>query len=84
MLEKMAEKEPEQFKEFWQEFGNCLKEAPGEDFANKEQVAKLYRFDTTHADSKGELTSLDDYLARVKTGQDKIFYITADSYAGQE
>ena len=81
MLEKMAEKEPEQFKEFWQEFGNCLKEAPGEDFANKEQVAKLYRFDTTHADSKGELTSLDDYLARVKTGQDKIFYITADSYA---
>ena len=81
LLEKMAEKEPDQYKEFWSEFGNCLKEAPGEDFANKEQVAKLYRFDTTHSESKGELTGLDDYLVRMKTGQDKIYYITADSYA---
>jgi len=81
MLEKMAEKKPEDYSLFWTEFGACLKEAPGEDFANKEQVAKLYRFDTTHADKAGELTSLDDYIARMKTGQDKIFYITADGYA---
>ena len=81
ILEKMAEKEPEKYQSFWSEFGNCLKEAPGEDFANKEQVAKLYRFDSTHADAKGELTSLDDYLARAKVGQDKIYYITGDSYA---
>ncbi|MFK8080319.1 MAG: molecular chaperone HtpG [Granulosicoccus sp.] len=81
MMEKLAEKEPEQYETFWSEFGNCLKEAPGEDFGNKEQVAKLYRFDSTHADAKGQLTGLDDYLARMKVGQDKIYYITADSYA---
>ena len=81
ILEKMAEKEPEQYAGFWSEFGNCLKEAPGEDFGNKDKVAKLFRFDTTHAETKGELSGLDDYLARMKVGQDKIFYITADSYA---
>lgn len=80
MLEKLADKQPEEYASFWTEFGACLKEAPGEDFANKEQVAKLYRFDTTHADKAGDLTSLDDYLARMKVGQDKIFYITADAY----
>ncbi len=80
MLEKLAEKKPEDYAGFWTEFGACLKEAPGEDFSNKEQVAKLYRFDTTHADKAGELTSLDDYIARMKVGQDKIYYITADSY----
>ncbi len=81
LLEKMAEKEPEKYAEFWSEFGNCLKEAPGEDFANREQVAKLYRFDTTHESTKGKHTSLDDYLARMKVGQEKIYFITADSYA---
>lgn len=80
MLEKMAEKQPEDYAGFWEEFGACLKEAPGEDFANKEQVAKLYRFDTSHNDKAGELTSLDDYIARMKVGQDKLYYITADSY----
>jgi len=80
LLENLSEKEPEQYKSFWSEFGACLKEAPGEDFANKEQVAKLYRFDTTHTTSEGELTSLDDYISRMKPGQDKIFYITADGY----
>ncbi len=80
MLEKMAEKQPEDYAGFWNEFGACLKEAPGEDFANKEQVAKLYRFDTSHNDKAGELTSLDDYIARMKQGQDKLYYITADSY----
>ncbi|MCL4124695.1 UNVERIFIED_CONTAM: hypothetical protein GTU68_050435 [Idotea baltica] len=81
MLEKMAEKEPEQFTEFWTEFGQCLKEAPGEDFANKEQVAKLYRFDSTKESKAGEnLVSLDDYIARMQMSQDKIYYITGDSY----
>ena len=80
LLEKLSEKEPEQYKSFWNEFGACLKEAPGEDFANKEQVAKLYRFDSTHGAKQGELTSLDDYIARMKVGQDKIYYITADGY----
>lgn len=80
MLEKMADKQPEEYAGFWEEFGACLKEAPGEDFANKEQVAKLYRFDTSHNDKAGELTSLDDYIARMKVGQDKLYYITADSY----
>ncbi|ASJ75992.1 Chaperone protein HtpG [Granulosicoccus antarcticus IMCC3135] len=80
MLEKLADKQPEDYAGFWTEFGACLKEAPGEDFANKEQVAKLYRFDTTNNDKVGELTSLDDYIARMKVGQDKLYYITADSY----
>jgi len=81
MLEKMAEKEPEQYAQFWSEFGQCLKEAPGEDFANKEQVAKLYRFDTTKASKAGEdMVSLDDYIARMQLSQDKIYYITGDSY----
>ncbi|PID63511.1 MAG: molecular chaperone HtpG [Gammaproteobacteria bacterium] len=80
-LEKMAEKEPEQYRQFWEQFGACLKEAPGEDFAHREQVAKLYRFDTTHTGKQGEWTGLDDYIARMKPGQHKIYYITADSFA---
>lgn len=80
MLEKLADKQPDEYATFWKEFGACLKEAPGEDFGNKEQVAKLYRFDTTNAEKQGDLTSLDDYIARMKVGQDKIYYITADGY----
>jgi len=79
MLEKIADKRPDDYKAFWSEFGACLKEAPGEDFANREQVAKLYRFDSTSG-TEGELVSLDDYRARMKEGQDKLYYITADSY----
>ena len=80
MLAKLAEDDAETYLAFWKEFGACLKEAPGEDFANREEVAKLYRFDSTHADEEGALTSLDDYLARMKVGQEKIYYITADGY----
>ena len=80
LLEKLSEKEPEQYLSFWNEFGACLKEAPGEDFANKEEVAGLYRFDSTNSAKQGELTSLNDYIARMKVGQDKIYYITADGY----
>ena len=81
MLATMAEKQPDEYKSFWTEFGNCLKEAPGEDPSNKDEVAKLYRFDTTHTAAEGELTGLDDYLARMQSGQDKIYFITADSYS---
>jgi len=81
MLNDLAEKKPDEYKEFWDQFGNCLKEAPGEDPSNKDEVAKLYRFDTTHTAAEGELTGLDDYLARMQSGQDKIYYITADSYS---
>ena len=80
MLESIAEKEPEKYEGFWAEFGRCLKEAPGEDHANKEQVAKLYRFDSTGSAAEGELVSLDKYIERMQDGQDKIYYITADNY----
>ncbi len=81
MLTSLAEKKPDEYKDFWAQFGNCLKEAPGEDPGNKDEVAKLYRFDTTHTATAGELTGLDDYIARMQSGQDKIYYITADSYS---
>ena len=80
LIENIAEKEPEKYEDFWAEFGRCLKEAPGEDFANKEQVAKLYRFQTTSSGKETDLVSLDQYIARMQTGQDKIYYITADNF----
>ena len=79
MLDKLAEKEPEKYLEFWKQFGACLKEAPGEDFANREAVAKLCRYESTHG-AEGDLTSLDEYIARMKPGQEKLYYVTADSY----
>lgn len=79
MLEKLADKEPEQYLEFWKQFGACLKEAPGEDFANREQVAKLCRYESTQA-GEGDFTSLDEYIARMKPGQEKLYYVTADSW----
>ncbi|GGD56137.1 molecular chaperone HtpG [Lacimicrobium alkaliphilum] len=81
MLERMAKNQPEQYQSFWQEFGNVLKEGPAEDFSNKEKVAGLLRFASTEDDSSEEKVSLDDYIERMKEGQDKIYYITADSYA---
>jgi len=80
LIENIAEKEPEKYEDFWSEFGRCLKEAPGEDFANKEQVAKLYRFQTTLSGKESDLVSLDQYIARMQEGQDKIYYITADNF----
>ena len=70
----------EKFSTFWKEFGNVLKEGVGEDFANKERIGKLLRFATTHDDSEAQTVSLADYVARMKEGQDKIYYITADSF----
>lgn len=80
MLEQLANEDKEKYKKFWKEFGQALKEGPAEDFGNKEQVAKLLRFSTTHDDSETQETSLDDYIARMKPEQDKIYYITADTF----
>lgn len=80
LLEEMAEKEPEKYQNFWNEFGRVLKEGPGEDFANREQIAKLLRFASTHSDTETQNVSLADYIGRMREGQDKIYYITADTF----
>ena len=80
LLETMAKDEPEKYQKFWKEFGRVLKEGPGEDFSNREQVAKLLRFASTQTDSADQIVSLEDYIGRMKEGQDKIYYITADSH----
>lgn len=80
-LSKMAKNEPEQYSKFWNEFGQVIKEGPGEDFANKETLAKLLRFATTESGSTEQTVSLEDYVGRMKEKQDKIYYITAESYA---
>lgn len=73
------EEDREKFKTFWQEFGQVLKEGVGEDYANRERIAKLLRFVSTQSDSDEQTVSLDDYVARMKEGQEKIYYVTADS-----
>lgn len=80
MLEKLAKDDAEKYQRFWQEFGLVLKEGPAEDFANKETIAKLLRFTSTHNDSSQQSVSLEDYVARMKEGQKAIYYITADTY----
>lgn len=80
MLEKLAQDDQEKYLAFWKEFGLVLKEGVGEDFANREQIAKLYRFASTKTDSSEQTLALADYVARMKEGQKAIYYITADSY----
>ncbi|MCW8874477.1 MAG: molecular chaperone HtpG [Gammaproteobacteria bacterium] len=80
LLETMAKDEPEQYREFWREFGRVLKEGPGEDFGNRERIAGLLRFASTHADNEEQNVSLQDYIGRMKEDQDKIYYVTADSF----
>jgi molecular chaperone HtpG len=80
MLEKMAKKDADKYQAFWAEFGNVLKEGPAEDFANKEKVAGLMRFSSTADESGAQSVSLEDYVGRMKEGQDKIYFVTADSY----
>ncbi|HAT1774056.1 molecular chaperone HtpG [Legionella pneumophila] len=80
MLEKMATNDKETYQKFWNEFGLVLKEGPIEDFANKEAIAKLLRFSTTASGSEKQEVSLEEYVSRMKEGQDKIYYITASSY----
>ena len=80
MLEKLAKEDAEKYQQFWKEFGLVLKEGPAEDFANKEAIAKLLRFASTHNDGAEQTVSLEDYVGRMKEGQKAIYYITADSY----
>ncbi len=80
MLETMAKKDADKYQQFWSEFGQVLKEGAAEDFANREQVLKLVRFASTEADTDVQTVSLEDYVARMKPGQEKIYYITADTF----
>ena len=84
MLESMADSEDaaekEKYDAFWKEFGRVLKEGVGEDHANKERIAKLLRFASTHADTSDETVSLADYVSRMKEGQEKIYYVTAETF----
>ncbi|MDR8524314.1 MULTISPECIES: molecular chaperone HtpG [Shewanella] len=80
MLEKLAKNDAEKYQSFWTEFGQVLKEGPAEDFANKERVAGLLRFASTHTGEATANVSLADYVERMKEGQSKIYYIVADSH----
>ncbi|MDA8254949.1 MAG: molecular chaperone HtpG [Betaproteobacteria bacterium] len=81
LLDDLAENDKEKFGKFWGEFGRVMKEGVGEDHANKERIAKLLRFASTHADTADQTVSLADYIGRMKEGQAKIYFITADSFS---
>ena len=81
LLEDLAKKQPDKYQVFWREFGKVMKEGPGEDAANREQVARLLRFSSTHTDTEEQSVTLEAYVSRMKEGQDKIYYVTADTFA---
>ena len=81
LLEDLAENHKEKYTTFWKEFGRVLKEGVGEDFANKDRIAKLLRFSSSHTDTEIQDISLADYVSRMKDGQEKIYFVTADSFA---
>lgn len=80
MLERMAKNKAEDYQTFWNEFGQVIKEGPAEDTANKEAIAKLLRFSSTHTDSETQDVSLEQYIERMNDEQDKIYYVVADSF----
>lgn len=80
MLSKLATSDAEKYQTFWNEFGNVIKEGPGEDYANREKIAKLLRFASTQGDSDVQNVSLADYISRMKEGQTKLYYLVADNY----
>jgi molecular chaperone HtpG len=80
MLDRMAKNDAEKYQTFWTEFGQALKEGPAEDFSNREKVANLLRFSSTHNDTADQIVSLADYVSRMKEGQEKIYFLTADSF----
>jgi molecular chaperone HtpG len=80
LLESMVSSEPEKYAEFWSQYGAVIKEGPAEDYANRERIAKLLRFSSTHNNSDVQDVTLEDYIGRMKDGQEKIYYITSDSY----
>ena len=81
LLDDLVSEKPEEYAEFWSQFGQVLKEGVGEDPANKDRIAALLRFASTQSDSPAQTVSLADYIARMKDGQDKIYYLSADSHA---
>jgi molecular chaperone HtpG len=80
-LENMAKNEPEKYATVWKEFGKVLKEGLVDDYSNKQRIAKLLRFSTSYDDNPVQATSLEDYVGRMKEGQEKIYYITAESFS---
>lgn len=84
LLEDLAENKPEQYATFWDAFGRVMKEGPGEDWTNKDKIAGLLRFASTHADNETQNVSLKDYIGRMKPEQEVIYYITADSFAAAQ
>jgi molecular chaperone HtpG len=81
LLEELVKDQPDKYQAFWKEFGRVLKEGPGEDYSNREQIARLLRFASTHNDSPEQTVALEDYVGRMQEGQDKIYYIIADGFA---
>ncbi|WP_341668668.1 molecular chaperone HtpG [Alcaligenes sp. SDU_A2] len=81
LLEDLAENQPEQYATFWNQFGQVLKEGTGEDMSNQARIAALLRFASTNQEGSAQTVSLADYIARMKEGQDKIYYVAADSFA---
>ena len=80
MLNKLAKAEGDDYATFWKEFGQVLKEGPAEDFSNKEKIAKLLRFSTTHTDVEAQDQSLEDYVARMQETQEKLYYVVAENF----
>ena len=81
LLEHLATEDKDKYTAFWKEFGRVLKEGPAEDYANRERVARLLRFSSTHTDSEEQTVALQDYVKRMQPDQDKVYYITADGFA---
>ncbi|QJD58652.1 molecular chaperone HtpG [Pseudomonas sp. gcc21] len=81
MLEKLAKKDPEEYKKFWKSFGSVIKEGPAEDFANREKIAGLLRFASTQQNDDSEVVGLDTYIERMQEGQDKIYYLTGERHS---
>ena len=79
-LEDMSKKKPDEYKKFWSQFGRVLKEGPSEDTGNREKIASLLKFSSTHDSTDEESVSLEDYVGRMKTGQEVVYFITADSF----
>ena len=80
MLENLANNDKDKYQEFWNEFGQVLKEGMGQDFANKDRITQLLRFSTTHQSEEEQNVSIADYMSRMQDGQDKIYYVTADNF----
>ena len=81
LLGKLAKDEPDKYAAFWKEFGTVLKEGPAEDHANRDRIARLLRFASTHTNQEEQNVALDDYIARMKPGQTSIYYVIADTFA---